>query len=46
MHGSEKQKLDSKKQQLEDEMNLFQKRKAAAAQASAQAATLGGKKKK
>ncbi|ELT95911.1 hypothetical protein CAPTEDRAFT_163246 [Capitella teleta] len=47
MHSSEKAKLDSKKQQLEDELNLFHKRKAAAAaQMAASTSTLSGKKKK
>jgi septin 6/8/11 len=46
-HSTEKTKLDSKKQQLEDEINIFQKRKAAvAAQMAASTSTLSGKKKK
>ncbi|XP_013390378.1 septin-11 isoform X1 [Lingula anatina] len=51
-HADEKKKLEEKKKAMDDEYNLFQKRKAAtiasqqAAQQAAQAATLSGKGKK
>ena len=51
-HADEKKKMEDKKRQLEEEINLYNKKKVAAqnaerqAQAAAQAATMGKGKKK